>query len=277
MENMRTPIIAGNWKMHKTVVDALAFVEALKPLVADVQGVEVVVCPPYTALYPVRQALTGSNIALGAQNVFWKDSFDAQGKSIGAYTGQIAAEMLTEVGCKYVIIGHSETRGRFGKVEPDIREDLLRHFGETDASVNAKIRKAFERGLIPIVCVGETLSEREAGQTDAIVSGQTKRAFEGLTSGQAKTIVVAYEPVWAIGTGKTCDSQEANRVCGLIRSTIASLYPESASATRIQYGGSVKPENAAELLSQPDIDGALVGGASLEAQSFAAIVKAAQK
>ncbi|MCC6444184.1 MAG: triose-phosphate isomerase [Armatimonadetes bacterium] len=272
---MRTPIIAGNWKMHKTVSQALELVEGLKPLVDGVKGVEVVVCPPYTALYPVRQSLAGSEIALGAQDIFWKDSYDAAGKPTGAYTSRVAAEMLVEIGCKYVIIGHSETRGRFGKVEPDMTEDLLKQFGETDASVNIKAKKAFEKGLIPIVCCGETLSEREAGQTDEVVSGQIERALDGLTADRAASIVIAYEPVWAIGTGETCDTPEANRVCSVIRGTVAALFPGSAEKTRIQYGGSVKPDNAAELLSQPDIDGALVGGAALEAKSFAAIVKGA--
>jgi triosephosphate isomerase len=264
----RMPIVAGNWKMHKTIAEARDLVNALKPQVADATGVEVVVCPPYTALAAVREAVAGSQIALGAQDVFWKEK--------GAYTSQVAPGMLTDAGCRYVIIGHSESRGRFGVPEPEMTEALLRWFGETDESVNRKTKAALAAGLIPIVCVGETLDERRAGQADAVIAGQVERGLAGLSAAQVAGMVIAYEPVWAIGTGETCDTPEANRICGVIRSVVARVFgAEAAEAVRIQYGGSVKPGNARELFSQPEIDGGLVGGAALEADSFAQIVKAA--
>lgn len=264
----RLPIVAGNWKMHKTIAEARALVEALKPKVADFLGVEVVVCPPYTALAAVREAVAGSRIALGAQDVFWKEK--------GAYTSQVAPHMLVDAGCRYVIIGHSENRGRFGVPEPDMTEALRRWFGETDESVNAKVNAALGAGLVPIVCVGETLEERRAGQTDTVIAKQVERALAGVAAPQVARMVMAYEPVWAIGTGETCDAGEANRVCGMIRGILARLFGEAtAQSTRIQYGGSVKPDNALELFSQPHIDGGLVGGASLESDSFAQIVSAA--
>lgn len=264
----RIPIVAGNWKMHKTISEARALVDGLKPEIAGVGGVEVVVCPPYTALATVRESIVGSSIALGAQDGFWKEK--------GAYTGQVAPSMLVDAGCKYVIIGHSENRGRFGVPEPEMTEALLRWFGETDESVNAKTKAALAAGLVPIVCVGETLDERRAGRTDAVIAGQVERGLAGLTSEQAAGMIVAYEPVWAIGTGETCETPEANRVCGMIRGVLARVFgANAAAATRIQYGGSVKPGNARELFSQSDIDGGLVGGASLKAEDFAQIIKGA--
>ncbi|MBW3625712.1 MAG: triose-phosphate isomerase [Armatimonadetes bacterium] len=265
---MRTPIIAGNWKMNNTVSQGLSLVEELKPL-AEGSRAEVVVCPPYTALHPVGEALQGTNIRLGAQNLFWQKS--------GAYTGQISGPMLKDVGCDYVILGHSESRGRFGVEEEGMTEDLSQVFGDTDASVNRKAHAAFEHGLTPILCCGETLAERQAEATDAIIARQVQQALQGFSADQVRQIVIAYEPVWAIGTGEVCESGEANRVCGHIRSTVESLHgSEAAQAVRIQYGGSVKPDNAAELLGQEHIDGALVGGASLKANDFAAIVNAAR-
>jgi triosephosphate isomerase len=264
---MRRKIIAGNWKMHKTTAEAVAFIHEITPLVQDRSDVEVILCAPYVALYPMRDALAGSSILLGAQDVFWKTK--------GAYTGQIAPGMLTDVGVSYVIVGHSETRGRFGVPEPDFDETILQHFGETDASVNRKLKAAFEGGMTPICCVGETIVERKAGQTDAVVSSQTTKALEGVSADMAAKLVFAYEPVWAIGTGEVCDSEEANRVCGLIRSAVEKLYgAEVAAQARVQYGGSVKPDNAAELLAKEHIDGALVGGASLKPSDLAAIVQA---
>ncbi|MDA8227005.1 MAG: triose-phosphate isomerase [Desulfitobacterium hafniense] len=248
---MRTPIIAGNWKMHKTVAEAVTLVNELKPQVAGVNGVEVVVCPTFTALDAVAKAIEGTNIALGAQNMYWEEK--------GAFTGEISPVMLKEIGCKYVILGHSERR---------------QFFGETDETVNKKVKAAFAHGLIPIMCVGELLEEREAGVTEKVVKTQTEGGLAGLSPDLVKQIVIAYEPVWAIGTGKTASSQDAQQVIAYIRQVVAGLYgPEVAAEVRIQYGGSVKADNSGELMAQPDIDGALVGGAALEAGSFGGIVR----
>lgn len=264
---MRTPVVAANWKMHKTVGEAKAFVEAFLPLVSDVENCTIVICPPFTALLSVAEMLRGTNVVLGAQDMFWKEQ--------GAFTGEVSPLMLTDVGCSFVIIGHSERRGRFGKLDPDLEDEKLRSiFGETDESVNKKVLVALTYGLTPIVCVGETLAEREQGLTDKIVRAQIQKALNGLTPEQASKVVIAYEPVWAIGTGKVCDAPEANRVCGLIRDTIGSLFGEAvAQSVRIQYGGSITPENIPDLAAQEHIDGGLVGGASLKPDSFAAIVK----
>ena len=263
---MRKPVIAANWKLHKTIHEAQAFITDFTPLVADISDVEIILCPVFTALTAASEAAGSSHISIGAQDIFWKES--------GAYTGEVSAPLLKDAGAQYVIIGHSERRGRFGVPEADLEGDAGKVFGDTDASVNAKIKAAQTHGLIPIICVGETLDEREANRTDNVIEDQVKAALAGI-DGVEKTIF-AYEPVWAIGTGKTCDSAEAGRVCGFIRSVIANVANQDvASAVRIQYGGSVKAENAAELLSHPDIDGALVGGASLKAETFAPIVKAA--
>ena len=267
---MRKKIIAGNWKMNKTVGEGLALIKELKPLLAAGNNTaDVVVCPPYTALFSVGEALGGTDIALGAQDVFWK--------SAGAYTSQVSAAMLSDVGAKYVIIGHSETRGRFGVPEPDATEDVMRFYGETDTTVNLKIKAALAVGLVPIVCVGETSAERQAGETDAIVSRQTTQALQGVDGARVGSeIVFAYEPVWAIGTGAVCAADEADRVCGIVRAAVRDSFGQPvADVVRIQYGGSMKPDNAAELLSQPNIDGGLIGGASLKAADFAAIVAAA--
>jgi len=266
---MRKKIIAGNWKMNKTVGEATAFLEELKPLVAELTGADIVICPAYTALYAVNQMLAGTNIGLGAQEAFWK--------AAGAYTSQISLPMLADVGVTYVILGHSETRGRFGVPEPDLTPDLLRTFGETDAGVNIKVQATLAAGLTPIVCVGETLSERQRGETDDIVRVQVLGALAGVGAHQvAEHVVFAYEPVWAIGTGEVCAPDEADRVCGVVRHTVESAYGADAAAlVRIQYGGSMKADNAAELLSRPNIDGGLIGGASLKAKDFAAVVAAA--
>ncbi|HXG22986.1 MAG TPA: triose-phosphate isomerase [Chthonomonadales bacterium] len=264
---MRRKIVAGNWKMNGNCADAVRLIAELKPLLADRPDVETLVCPPYTSLAAARDALVGSQIGLGAQNLFWKPR--------GAYTGQISAEMLTKLNVRYVIVGHSEARGRFGVPESDFDEELLRYFGDTDASVNRKLHAALANGLIPICCVGETIAERRAGMTEAIVTTQTERALAGIEAAAIPNIAFAYEPVWAIGTGEVCEAGEADRVCGLIRSVVERLFGMTAAdRIRIQYGGSVKPDNAAELLAQPNIDGALVGGASLKAADFAAIVHA---
>lgn len=265
---MRKPVIAANWKLNKTIQEAQAFIVEFSPLVAAIPNVEIIVCPVFTALASVSESAQGTNIAIGAQDIFWKNN--------GAYTGEVSAPLLKDAGAQYVIIGHSERRGRFGVPEADLEGDAGKVFSDTDASVNAKIKAALAHNLIPIICVGETLEEREANRTDAVIEAQVTAALAGI-DGVEKTIF-AYEPVWAIGTGKTCDSAEAGRVCGFIRSVIGNVANESISdAVRIQYGGSVKAENAAELLSHSEIDGALVGGASLKAETFAPIVEAASQ
>lgn len=266
---MRKKIIAGNWKMNKTVPEALELINGLKPLIGSQSQVDTAVCPPFTALYPVGQALQGTTIALGAQNVFWKKS--------GAYTSQIAPAMLVDLGVRYVIIGHSETRGRFGVAEEGFDDTIARYYGESDKTVNLKAKAALAAGLSPIICVGETLDERQGQKTDAVVHGQVKGALEGIDAGDvANRVIFAYEPVWAIGTGEVCDTPEADRVCGLIRRIVSELHSNEVSQTvRVQYGGSMKPDNAADLLSQVNIDGGLIGGASLKAADFAAIVDAA--
>jgi triosephosphate isomerase len=264
---VRTPIIAGNWKMNKTASEAGALVDALAGAASETPA-ETVVCPPFTTIPATVAAARGTKIQVGAQDLFWKES--------GAYTGQVAPGMLTDLGVSHVIIGHSERRGRFGVPEEGFTPEVLALFGESDTTVNLKLHAALKHGLVPIVCCGETLSERRDGQTDAVVAGQIERGLSGLTSEQARGVVVAYEPVWAIGTGETCAAAEANRVCGVVRTTVGRMYGEdAAAAVRVQYGGSVKPDNAVELLSQEHIDGALVGGASLKAGDFIAILKAA--
>lgn len=251
--------MAGNWKMYKTVAQAKKFVRQYLSREAqdgleDI-GCDVVLCPPFTALAPMAEITTGTDIALGAQNMHWDDE--------GAYTGEIAAGMLVEAGCRYVILGHSERR---------------QFFGETSENVNRKLLAAFRYNLVPIVCVGEILQEREAGLTKDVVRRQTLTSLAGVPHQQAGKLVVAYEPVWAIGTGKTASPADAQEVNAFIRDVLAEMFGEEIAAqVRVQYGGSVKPENAAELMAQPDIDGALVGGASLNAASFAAIVKAAKR
>ncbi len=248
---MRTPIIAGNWKMHKTIRETVILIQELAKLTADVSTTDIVVCPPFTALFVAREALAGSRIHLGAQNMYWEDK--------GAFTGEIAPDMLRDAGCRYVIIGHSERR---------------QYFGETDEAISKKARAAFANALTPIVCVGETLEQREAGQTEAVVGAQVRAGLAGLTAEQAAGLVIAYEPVWAIGTGRTASADEANAVCRFIRETAAGLFgQDSADRLRIQYGGSVKAGNIAELMAKSDIDGALVGGASLDASDFSKIVK----
>jgi len=246
---LRRPIIAGNWKMHMTPSEAVNLVNELKPLVADTD-VEVVVIPPFVDLVDVKKALDGSNIKLGAQNMHWEEK--------GAFTGEVSPLMLKEIGVEYVVIGHSERR---------------QYFAETDETVNRKVKSALNHGLKPIVCVGETLSQREDGKAFDVVREQTKKALDGVLKNDVINVVIAYEPIWAIGTGKTATSKDANDVIKVIRETIASIYDTStANDVRIQYGGSVKPDNAKELMSESDIDGALVGGASLKAQDFAKIV-----
>lgn len=251
---MRRPLVAGNWKMYKTAEAAGELALAIAGLVrAECEAVDVVLCPPFTSLQAVREALAGSPIALGAQNMHWENE--------GAFTGEISPAMILTTGSTYVILGHSERR---------------QYFAETDEQVNRKLKAALRAGLSPIVCVGETLQQRESGQIEAVVLGQVRAALQGVSELELRKIALAYEPVWAIGTGHTATPAQAEEVHSLIRSSLRQHYGEEvAGALRIQYGGSVKPENAAELFAQQNIDGGLIGGAALKADSFAAIVKAA--
>ncbi|RUS45652.1 triose-phosphate isomerase [Cohnella sp. AR92] len=249
----RTPIIAGNWKMFKTVPEAVAFVADVKGK-AEVAGVESVICAPYIALPALVSAVKGTSIKIGAQNLHFEDN--------GAFTGEISGVMLKDLGVDYVIIGHSERR---------------QYFGETDETVNKKMHAAFKHGITPILCVGEKLEEREAGKTDEVNRVQTEAALAGLTAEQVAETVIAYEPIWAIGTGKSSTATDANEAIAYIRSVVSGLYgAEVAAKVRIQYGGSVKPNNVAEYMGQSDIDGALVGGASLEPASYIALVEGAK-
>jgi triosephosphate isomerase len=250
MNKQRKPIIAGNWKMNMTTTQARDLASKLIPLVASVRDRDIVLAPTFTSLQAVAEAIKGTNMALAAQNLFWEDK--------GAFTGEISAEMLLDSGCKYVIIGHSERR---------------QYFGETDETVNKKVRQALNKGLLPIVCVGELLSEREAGKANDVIDRQVSGALKGVTAAEMQKIVIAYEPVWAIGTGKTATPDQANEIHAFIRSKVKAMYPaEVAESLRIQYGGSVTPDNVSQLMAKPDIDGALVGGASLKPDSFAALV-----
>ncbi len=246
----RKKIVAGNWKMNKTSIEAKQLVSELIPLVEGAD-VDVVVCTPFTALCTAAEALAGTPIAVGAQNLHFEEK--------GAFTGEISADMLLALGVKYVIIGHSERR---------------QYFAETDETVNKKIKTALAKGLVPIVCCGESLEQRELGVTSELVRSQIKIAFSGVTAEQMRGIVIAYEPIWAIGTGKTATAEQANEVCAVIRSVIGELYGAAvADVIRIQYGGSMNAANAAELMAQPDIDGGLIGGASLKAEDFSKIVR----
>lgn len=246
---MRKVIVAGNWKMNKTPKEALELIETLKPLVAGQDQTEVVFCPPFVSLVLAAEAVKGTNIKIGAQNMYYEES--------GAYTGEVAPDMIKECGCEYVILGHSERRA---------------YFGETDEIINKKVLKAFEHGLKPIICVGETLAQREQSITVDLVRMQVKIALKDVPAADAAKAVIAYEPVWAIGTGKTATSVQAEEVCGAIRQVVEEIYgQETAEAIRIQYGGSVNAGNAAELFAMPNIDGGLVGGASLK-EDFAKIV-----
>ncbi|MDF1593101.1 MAG: triose-phosphate isomerase [Desulfobacterales bacterium] len=248
--NTRTPLIAGNWKMFKTCSEAVDTAAALAKKVADVSGRDVMIAPPYTALHPVSEVLTGSRISLGAQNLFWEKE--------GAYTGEISAAMLTSAGCRYVIIGHSERR---------------QFFNETDETVNQRIQAALKGALTPVFCVGESRQERDSGKTFSVLDKQVKNGLKNFFAKDLGKLVIAYEPVWAIGTGKTATSPQVQKVHEFLRSLLKeSLGQELADSIRILYGGSVKPDNIAELMGMPDVDGALVGGASLNADTFSAIV-----
>ncbi len=250
----RKTVIAGNWKMNMTPSQTTAFIKELAPMVAGKDGCDIVLCVPYVDIYPAVEAAKGTNIKIGAENVHFAAN--------GAYTGEISAEMLTECGAEYVVIGHSERR---------------QYFGETDVTVNQRVTAALAGGLKVILCVGELLNEREQGITEEIVSLQTKIALLGITEEQLKNVIIAYEPVWAIGTGKTATPEQADEVCGIIRGVIAKLYSDKAAeAITIQYGGSMNAKNAAELLGKVHVDGGLIGGASLKTADFTVIVDAAQ-
>ncbi len=248
----RKPLVAGNWKMNKMVGESVDLAAALKPLVAGIDGADIVVCPVYTALYAVGEVLKGSNVELGAQNCYVKES--------GAYTGEISPQMLLDAGCQWTIIGHSERR---------------EYFGESDAFLNEKLTFALGAGLKVMFCIGETLEEREGGTMNEVLTRQVVEGLKGLQEGDFASVAIAYEPVWAIGTGVVATPEQAQEAHAFIRSLVQENFGEVvASALRIQYGGSAKPGNAGELISQPDVDGFLVGGAALKADSFADIVKA---
>jgi triosephosphate isomerase len=250
MNKPRKLIIAGNWKMNKTVAESLALVDDLKIELAGIREVDLVVCPPFTALKPVSDALTNTAIKLGAQHMHWEN--------FGAWTGEICASMLRDLYCSYVIIGHSERR---------------QFFGETDETVNKRVKAALAAHLHPIICLGETLEERESQKTNRVLERQARGGLAGLTNEEINDSILAYEPVWAIGTGRNATPEQAQHTHAFLRGLCGEMFGESGSRVRIQYGGSVKPGNARELMSQPDIDGALVGGASLQARSFIDIVK----
>lgn len=253
-KSKRAAVIAGNWKMNKTVAETKELINGLIPAVKDA-GCTVIICTPFTDLATAVEMCKGTNIKVGAQNVHFKAS--------GAYTGEIAPAMLTELGVEYVIIGHSERR---------------QYFGETDETVNLRARAALEAGLKPIICVGELLEQRENGTTEQVVTTQVTAALKDMSADDLKKVIIAYEPVWAIGTGKTATSEQANEVCALIRATVAKLFDKNAAdGLTIQYGGSMNPKNCDELVAQYDVDGGLIGGAALKPDDFAAIVKAASK
>jgi triosephosphate isomerase (TIM) len=249
----RTPIVVGNWKLHKTIGEALALVTELKNQLASVRDVEIGVAPVFTALSPVVKRLEGSNIGVAGQNCHWQER--------GAWTGEVSASLLADAGCRYVIVGHSERR---------------QHFGDTDEGVGKKARAVLDAGLVPIICIGETERERDAGQTVSRVDAQLAGALALLGAPDMGKVVLAYEPVWAIGTGRTATPAQAQEVHAHIRAQLRQRFGDLAERIRIQYGGSVKPDNAEQLIRQPDIDGGLIGGASLQAEDFVAIVKAAR-
>jgi triosephosphate isomerase len=247
---MRTPLIAGNWKMFKTVHEAVAFAKEFKSLVKDVTGVDIVLAPPFTAVHAVAEAVRASNVAVASQDLYWERE--------GAFTGEVSAAMVREAGAEYAIIGHSERR---------------RLFGETDVMVNRKVAAALAADLTPVMCVGETLEERESGATLTVLDRQVKDGLDALTPGQLTELVIAYEPVWAIGTGRNATAAQAQEAHAHIRSRLRQWFgADTAERCRVIYGGSVKPDNIAELVREADVDGALVGGASLDVRSFGEIV-----
>ena len=263
---MRTKLVAGNWKMNTTSMEGAALVEAFIKQVDYLWDVDVVVCPPYLAIPRVRELVKDTQVKLGAQDCFWEEQ--------GAFTGKVSAKMLAQFCCDYCIVGHSESRGRFGEYVTPL--DVQEYFSESDASVNRKIKALLYYSINPILCVGETMAERSGAETEKVIERQLRGALAGIDSSELYSFVVAYEPVWAIGTGTVCDSAEAERVCGLIRSLVGSITDaDVAENVRVLYGGSVKSDNSSELFSKPNIDGGLVGGASLDPDGFARIVMSA--
>lgn len=245
---MRIPIIAGNWKMNNTIKEGLKLIEDIKTHKMN-KDVEAVVCVPYTLLKDIKESTMGTNIKLGAQNMHWEES--------GAFTGEVSPKMLKEIGLDYVLVGHSERR---------------QYFNETDETVNKKVKSALNHDINPILCVGETLEQRESNTAKEVIKNQIIKAFEGVEKNQLSKVVVAYEPIWAIGTGKTASADDANDMIAFIRETLGSLYDEAKNSVRIQYGGSVNPSNVSELMNKIEIDGALVGGASLKAKDFVDLI-----
>lgn len=263
MSVMRKRLVAGNWKMNLTAAEGAALVEQFLQEVKLHPDVDVVVCPPYLSIPKICDLVSRSELKVGAQDVFWEEK--------GAFTGRVSAGQLSAYGLPYCIVGHSETRGKFGKLE--VPASTVSFFAETDETVNLKIKSLLSYGIAPILCVGETLEERKAGKTDEVIRIQLRGALVGIESVELGDLVVAYEPVWAIGTGETCDADEAERVCGMIREYLRQSFDDRlADSVRVLYGGSVKAENSKELFEKPNIDGGLVGGASLDAKGFAAIV-----
>lgn len=265
---MRTKLVVGNWKMNLSPASATALVDTFLGQIEARTDVDVAVCPSFTLLSRIKDVVRNTPVKVGAQDVFWEEK--------GAFTGQVSAQMLYDLCVDYCIVGHSEKRGRFGKLE--VPESTLSYFAESDETINLKIKSLLFHSINPILCVGETLQEREAGETDSVIRSQLEGALQGIEPVQLYFFSVAYEPVWAIGTGQTCAADEAGRVCSMIRSVLGELLgKEVAEEIRILYGGSVKGANSAELFAQPSIDGGLVGGASLDANEFAQIVKSAPK
>jgi triosephosphate isomerase len=264
---MRAKLVVGNWKMNLTRPEASSCVESLIKQIGAGELVEVAICPPFLSIPLVAGLLQDTFVMVGAQDVFWAEK--------GAFTGSVSPVMLKEAGVQMCIVGHSEPRGRFGVLEVPL--STLTYFSETDETANLKIKALLYHGIVPILCVGETLSERDADATDAVIQAQLEGALAGIDSSEFADGVVAYEPVWAIGTGRTCEAQEAGRVCGMIRAHLAKLLDdETATRIRILYGGSVKASNAKELFRTPDIDGGLVGGASLKPEEFIEVIRAAR-
>jgi triosephosphate isomerase (TIM) len=264
----RTAVAAANWKMNKTTGEAGIYMAELADAMGEITGaVEVIVFAPFTSLYVLAAGAKEAKCGVGGQDCYWKAS--------GAYTGEVSVPMLADAGCTHVLVGHSERRGRFGVPEPELAGDLGKVFGDTDASCNIKVKTVLAGGLVPCLCVGETLSEREAGTTDATIAGQLQAALAGVAAADVAKSLLAYEPVWSIGTGKVCEADEAQRVCAMIRAEVARLYDAAtADAVRILYGGSMKANNVVGLLAKADIDGGLVGGASLKVVDFKPIIAA---
>lgn len=260
---MSRKLVAGNWKMNLTAADGASLVEGVLPTARTNHGVDILFCPSFTVLHAIRDKMSGPNLFLGGQDLFWEPK--------GAYTGEISTTMLLDSGCSYCIVGHSERRGRFGKPPED--ERITNYFSDSDFAVNKKIRALIFASITPILCIGETESERNEGNTESVIAQQFQSALEGFDKEEFAEFAIAYEPVWAIGTGNSCEAEEANRICGIIKSHLDEFG--ILDRTRVLYGGSVTAKNCKELFSKPNIDGALVGGASLKSDEFSSIISAA--